>query len=187
MSFSTFNSSDKLAIARFLGYGFSEGEMSTINRAAANVQNLGGEYVEAVKNLIQQIESVQSDIVTAAPFASRSFQSGGSSTAQHFRGERLHHPRVVGRLLVAQLSQMMNLPVKKMCFQLARVGVERSFWDSSIASIASLNDRTCGLPSRNKTLFSMLSLVIGKCRLWQAKRLSLQNLGLLPMSDMTAY
>ncbi|MGB3495273.1 MAG: hypothetical protein WBA57_21260 [Elainellaceae cyanobacterium] len=116
MSFSTFTTLDKMAIARFLGYGFSPGELTTIERAAATVQNLGGEYVEAVKNLIQQIQSMQDDIVTATPFASRSFSSGGASTSQHFRGERLHHPRTTGRSLVAQLSQMMNLSVKRDVF-----------------------------------------------------------------------
>jgi len=116
MSFSTFSTADKLAIARYMGYGFSEGEMNTINRAAAMVQNLGGEYVEEVKNLLQQIKAQQDDIVAATPFASRSFSSGGASTSQHFRGERLHHPRTTGRSLVQQLSQMMSLGVKRDVF-----------------------------------------------------------------------
>lgn len=109
----TFTEAHAAQVLEFLGYAVtSAADRQYVVARLEEVEAVGTDYVNRVIALLNQLTTIQQDIFSATPFASRSFQSSPSSTAQHFRGDRIRIPTVQARQLVNRLSTMLTIPVR---------------------------------------------------------------------------
>jgi len=103
-------------IIQYLGYSLDDGDRSVVVQQLNRVEDLGSAYADSVVDLLRELDELQKDIYQATPFASRSFQSSPSSTAQHFRGDRLRLPMGQAKQIVQRLSNLLHLPVRNNAF-----------------------------------------------------------------------
>ena len=110
------NSGDRAKIMKYLGHPFQQGSVQLVQQAMDQVMAIAPDGVDICQEYLRELDKISREIDEARPFAARSFQSGGSSTAQFFRGERMHHPRTEGRRYVGLLAEAMCLQVMRDVF-----------------------------------------------------------------------
>jgi hypothetical protein len=91
----------------------------------ARLQHIEAESPAAlstVVNLLDEIDKVLIALSNAAPFAGRSFQASGTSSAQFFAGAQSGELRSQGRRMVLELAQLLSLPVHRDIFDTERSG-----------------------------------------------------------------
>lgn len=110
------NQGDRAKILKYLGHPFQQGAVQLVQRAMDQVAAIAPDGVEICQDYLRELDKISRELDEARPFAARSFQSGGSSTAQFFRGERMHHPRTEGRRYVGLLAEAMSLQIMRDVF-----------------------------------------------------------------------
>lgn len=110
-----FTTSDRVRIARYLGYSPAI-SMGMIQTVTAQVESLGEEYVEEVQRVIHELDKIQEQLNDSRLGAGQSFRSGGGGTAQYFRGDRMSELKSHGRQHVGLLSQLLNLITERDVF-----------------------------------------------------------------------
>jgi len=105
------NSGDRAKIMKYLGYPFQQGSVNQVQQSMNNLTAIAPDGIDICQDYLRELDKISRELDEARPFAARSFQSGGSSTAQFFRGERMHHPRSEGKRYVGLLADAMSLQI----------------------------------------------------------------------------
>ena len=98
-------------VRQYLGYPVRGGYPQMIRDRVFEVQSVAPAAIATLQQLIVDLDRISNEIREAAPYLGRSFQSGGTSTAQYFRGEREASLKREGRRLVNLLAETLSLNV----------------------------------------------------------------------------
>lgn len=108
--------SDKLLILKFLGYSPTPEYRQLLDQRLAYTVGADIDLENLVKDEIRELIKIQDDINGARLGAGRSFQSGGASTVQLYRGDRLNELRQHARQHVNYLVDATGMIVNRDVF-----------------------------------------------------------------------
>ncbi len=106
-----FNSTEKLLMLKFLGYSPTPETRIMLNTTLALMVGADVDMENEIKESLRELVKIQDDFNGARLGAGRSFSSGGASTTQYFRGDRLNELRQHARQHVNYLSNMTGMQI----------------------------------------------------------------------------
>jgi hypothetical protein len=117
-----FSQADHLQILRFLGYKPTPESRTQLTQRLAYMVGADVDLEKMVKDMLRELVKIQEDLDGARLGAGRSFNSGGSSTVQYFRGDRLNELRQHGRQYVGYLSDATGMVIGRDVFAATQRG-----------------------------------------------------------------
>ncbi|EKU98467.1 hypothetical protein Lepto7375DRAFT_7754 [Leptolyngbya sp. PCC 7375] len=108
---STFTSTDKETIRRYMGYPVDQASIQRIQTRCATVESISPQAVATAQTLLRALERLGKQLAQATPFASQTFSSNAGGTNQYLPGQRLEPLKAEVRRQVQELSTLLQLNI----------------------------------------------------------------------------